>query len=517
MYAALGVLALGAACGPTDENGDGIADEIRTPDSVSLVAPSKPMGSVSGQVLTMGLAPLADAQVTLNVGAPGEDGLRAVQTDAQGEFRFHKVPAGAQVLVTISKEGFGTARQRVVVPSSAGNFPINDGNAVVGPFALAKLDQTVRLLVIDHAGRPARGARASVMASPAASALSEFGLFGNGQGGVLVEATADDAGLVTFSGLPNAAELQRVGGRYDVHVLPIDRDGDGVIDSAGRFLTYNAQLIANDPSPRVVKLDDAREPGSLQLLTSNVPSLTQGGSPPNQNFLGAGESIHLVFNQAVAGKSVQAELTDEYAKQSLNLGVTVGAQGNVVTLTPGSTIEAGREYNLNVRLVSQDSGATFTAFGYFFGGDPNTAIPPMLHSVTYERAAGPLTFGDLISANITVPVAQVGGSPYVHLFFNFDLNGNLVLGDAPGELGHDQGILLSPSEPMGTESDSRFALKASGYTTRLRGQYLGMANVPSGTQVRIRFDRNQASLGSYHTIWGEPLTQEFSAGISQAQ
>ncbi len=518
--AAAGVFALGAACGPTDENGDGIADGIRTPDNVSQVAPSTPQGTVSGQVLTMGYTPLAGAQVTLNLGAAGEEGSRTTQTDAAGEFRFTKIPGGAQVQVTITKEGYGTARQRVVVPSSAGNFPINDGNALAGPFALTRLDQTVRVLVVDHAGKPARGARATILGSPAAASLSEFGTYGNGQGAVVVEATADDAGLVTFNGLPNAGELTRVSGRYDLHVHAIDSDGDGVIDSAGRYLTYNAQLIANDPSPRVVKLEDAREPGALQLLTSNVPSLNVGGSPPNQNFLGAGEPIHLVFNQALAGKSVLAHLTDEHGKQSLTVSAAVTAPGNVVTITPGSTIEAGREYNLSVRVVSQDTGGFFQATGYFYGGDPLTAITPMLHSMTWKEEGtndGQLGSGESVTFNLTVPVGKVlaGSGPWA--FFNYDLNGSMIIGDAPGEFGHDNGFPVSLDEPLGTEEDSVFGLKPSGYTTRLRMTYFGTALVPSGTAVRLGFNAPAAPWGLYQTIWGEPVNREFQGGISIGQ
>jgi methionine-rich copper-binding protein CopC len=517
-YAVLSLTALACACGPTDADGDGIADGIRTPDNVSLVAPSTPQGSISGHVLTTRFTPLAGAQVTLSVGAPGEGGPRTTQSDAGGAFHFDKVPAGAQVLVTLSKEGFGTARQTVTVPSSAGNFPINHGNAVVGPFALTELNGSLKLQIITHSGRPAKGARAQVQASPAAVLLSESGTFGPGQGAVVVEATADDAGLLTFTGLPGAVELARLTGRYDVHVQPIDEDGDGIFDSAGRFVTYTAQLIATDPSPRLVQLEDARAPGAVQLLATNVASLKSAGSPPNQNFLKAGEAVHLVFNQAITTSGLVVQLTDELAKQSLSVAATVADPGNVLVLTPSSTIEPGREYNLRVRVTSQDSGTQLQATGYFFGGEVGSPITAALHSIQYrdEVTDGQLSLGEHVFVRLTVPVGQAQNGGGLQAFFNYDLDGSGNISDSIGELGNASGFPVSLDEPTGTGTGDLFPVVPSGYTTRLRFQYFGSATVPNQASVHVAFDKTP-SYGAYQTLWGEALTKGFTAGITAAQ
>lgn len=67
---ALSLAAL-AACSPapTDANKDGIADGIRAPNTVTQVAPSNPVGSITGVVTTTKFGPLADAKVQLVLGS----------------------------------------------------------------------------------------------------------------------------------------------------------------------------------------------------------------------------------------------------------------------------------------------------------------------------------------------------------------------------------------------------------------------------------------------------------------
>src|SRR6476659_7251949 len=96
-----------AACGPQDTNGDGIADGIRTPDSVTEVAPSTPVGSISGQVLNSRFQGLAGVNVTIDVGAvTTTDATMKTTTNEEGFYAFKGVPAQTQILVTMQKDGF---------------------------------------------------------------------------------------------------------------------------------------------------------------------------------------------------------------------------------------------------------------------------------------------------------------------------------------------------------------------------------------------------------------------------
>src|SRR4051794_36963796 len=55
--------------GPTDPNGDGIADGIQDPNNVSVVVPATPKGTVSGQVLTTQQKPLVGVAVSMTIGS----------------------------------------------------------------------------------------------------------------------------------------------------------------------------------------------------------------------------------------------------------------------------------------------------------------------------------------------------------------------------------------------------------------------------------------------------------------
>ena len=153
-------------CGAEDANGDGIADGVLKPDSVSVVAPATPKGTVSGQVLDTRMAPLAGATVTLLIGSDASGTQFSAQTDGAGNFMFSGVPAGSTVLLTASKEGYTTLRASADVPSNAGNIPINNGNASVGALMLAETNGTLRFTLYTDSGRPAAGAHAYLQALP---------------------------------------------------------------------------------------------------------------------------------------------------------------------------------------------------------------------------------------------------------------------------------------------------------------------------------------------------------------
>lgn len=504
-----------AGCGPQDENQDGIADGVREPDSVSLVAPSTPKGSVSGQVLDTRLQPLPDATVSLNVGVPGEGEVRRATTDAAGQFAFTQVPAGAQVLVTMGKEGYATARTQVTVPGAAGNFPINDGNAIAGPYALTQLNGTVKLLVVTTDGRPAKGAHAVVEASPAAVRVGEYGNYGSNVGVVVVDATADDTGVLTITGIPSPEELSRLNGRYNISISPIDGNGDGIYDSAGSFQSFTATSLMLDPSPRLVELPSARSSGSFGLLATNVPSLSWSGSPL-ENLVKPGESIYLVFSQAIAQGSVLAQLTDEAGAAQLGVAVTIGQTGNVVQLQPSVALEAGREYNLSVRATSADSGDFWQSRGYLFGGDPAAALGPGLKSIEYKDAApadGLLNPYETVYVNFTTPLGLATGAGGLKAFINYDLNQSGTIGDVAGETGNKNGFAVISDEPNGLP-DGQFPLKLSDYTSRFHFTYYGSVAVPPQITVRIAFSQLNSSWGEYQTVWGQPVLEDLSAGIT---
>ena len=81
-------LTLAACADPKDLNGDGIVDATesgRSPDTVSLIAPSTPIGTVSGVVVDSLQAPIPGVNVTLVIGE-GTDAsnTRKLSTSADG-------------------------------------------------------------------------------------------------------------------------------------------------------------------------------------------------------------------------------------------------------------------------------------------------------------------------------------------------------------------------------------------------------------------------------------------------
>lgn len=275
VFAVVPFLALGCGEDLKDENGDGIADGVREPDSVTVVTPANPKGTVSGQVLGTNLAALADVSVEMTIGSAADP--VAATTDAKGNFEFTDVPAGAQVLLTFSKAGYATLRASSTVPSSAGNVPINNGNASFGPITLAKLDGKMNFLVVRPDGRPAARAKGTLEATPAGSIiLSNGDNTSQVVSTVVVEAETNDQGLLTFSGIPSAAELARLRngqGVYKLFVSPIT-DTNGVPETGGYVDSYFGSDVVANSTTRLIQLPFTRPQNTaLNVESSNVGTL----------------------------------------------------------------------------------------------------------------------------------------------------------------------------------------------------------------------------------------------------
>jgi hypothetical protein len=170
-----------AACSPpvTDANKDNIADGVRTPNTVTVVAPSNPVGSITGVVASTKFAGLADANVLLVLGFGFTS---AIKSNGDGAFRFANVPAGSSGQLIVSKEGFGSVRVPVTVPVSGGNVPINDGNANAGVIMLLELNGSVKYQVQTANGRPAKSVKALLEVSPAGFQLTSGTGYGTAMG-----------------------------------------------------------------------------------------------------------------------------------------------------------------------------------------------------------------------------------------------------------------------------------------------------------------------------------------------
>ncbi|WP_141332311.1 carboxypeptidase-like regulatory domain-containing protein [Myxococcus sp. AB025B] len=542
-------LALGCGDDFKDENGDGIADGVREPDNVTVVTPATPKGTVSGQVLGTDLKPLADASVEITIGSSDEP--LAGTTDAKGNFEFKGVPAGSQVLLTFSKTGYATLRATSEVPSSAGNVPINNANVSFGPVTLTRLDGSLRFLLVTPQGRPAANVRATLEASPAGTVVLSNGDNTTGVvSTVVVEATSDEQGVLLFQNIPTAQELARFTnqtGQYRLWVAPTDSNGDGVPEINGYVDTYSAASVVSVGTTRILNLPASRPTGSALVVESSNVAMLRGASSsqPLHNMVRPGEPIYLYFNQPVQQGSLLARLTDEYAKEALPVTVALGNGGYSATITPSTgAIQTGKEYNLDLRAVSVETGQLYERVGFFFGGEPTAPAAVTITEARYRESSLPpaaqqLTTGERVYFTFSSPLSPLRvGDGQVQVLFNYDLDGNGTVGGVSyGEVNNisGQGFPLyvdEPTAPFITNASQPerpvFAITRSGFSTRYYFTFehpSGAAYAPinptlvSGFTVAFSKLASRGINQTYENIWGQPVVTDLTVtglGITPA-
>lgn len=514
-----------AGCGgPEDANGDGIADGIQDPNNVSVVVPATPKGTVSGQVLTTQQQPLASVNVTMTVGSAT---VAPVTTDPNGNFIFKDVPGGAQVLLTFSKDGFASLRASSVVPSTAGNVPINNGNASFGPVLLSELNGSVKFYLFGPDGRPAANARGTLDVNPAGRVL--FGLSESTTSRVVVEAVSDNNGLITFDKVPTPIELARLGGSYLLSVNALDTNGDGIYESGGLVIPYLASDLVKQGTVKTERLPPAYSPGeALAVRYSSLGALQPGNlqTKPQHNMVKPTDGIYIVFNQPVQSSSVVVGLTDEYGKESLAVSKEVTGGGTVLTIKPGQALSVGREYNLYIRAVPLAGGAPFTTGSTvaFFGGDLSSPPAIAVESVRFQEVTtnnGLIDRGETVYVNFNQVMTTLLDSQYAQVYVGLDLNGSGKIGDATGErdpsTGRSTGVgfplqMSEPTRPIPTRTPAEepvFPFVSSDYSTRFSFTYLPPAtpsatyvSLQPGTSLFIHFSKLTPSVDAYESGWG---------------
>ncbi|RKH55251.1 carboxypeptidase regulatory-like domain-containing protein [Corallococcus llansteffanensis] len=531
VMAVLPLFAWGCGSDETDANNDGVVDGIRDPNNVSVVVPSTPKGTVSGQVLGTNLTALADVTVSMTIGSQAT--AKTATTDASGNFVMTDVPAAAQVLLTFSKAGYATLRATSTVPAEAGTVPINNGNASFGPITLAQLNSSLRFVVVTPDGRPAAGAKGSLEVDKAGSIiLSNYETGTSVVSRVYVEATADDQGVLTFTGVPSGTELARLNGTYNLWVAPMDANGDGAPETGGFVTSYSGSAIVSTSVTRVVNLPYTRpQGGALAIESSNVSSLKAAQvTDPLNNLVRPGEPIYVYFNQPVQPGSMLVRLTDEYAKESLAVTATVNNGGYSATISPGSgVVQEGKEYNLFVRAVSAEGGTNLTQTGFFFGGSQATPKSVTIAEFRYQETtqvgtvtATQINPGEVIHVNFGAPLRAPAGTQ-VQVFFNTDLNNDGRIGTtAYGELNNYSGqgfplFINEPTAPYVTRTPAElpvFGIQSSGYSSRYSFTYTGtVALNPSQLELVVAFSKlpTVGTNEAYESIWGQPVSSDLSA------
>jgi hypothetical protein len=508
-------LAALVACSPplTDANKDGIADGVRNPNTVTQVAPSNPVGSITGVVANTKFSPLADANVLLVLGSGFTSALK---TAGDGAFRFANVPAGSTGQLIITREGYGSVRVPATVPVSGGNVPVNDGNANVGVITLVELNGTVRYVVQTANGRPARAVRALLEVNPAGFQLTTGTGYGNPLGQLSFEAQTDDSGALTFMNVPAPAELARTtdgSQNYTLVLAGLDEDGDGDNEFNGLVDRRSGRDFFTTGTP-TLRLTDNRASGAPSIAATNVESLRP--TPvlsPVRNMLKPNESVWVVFDQPINERSLVVRATQEDCSTVVNTSVVL--KGNVLQITAaGNGWTLGEKHNLLIRATGTEAGGanqTASFVGFVFGGDLTVPRAPMNVAFSIRRSAmnmgGNIQNGDRMIITFDVPLKRLSTNGFYQ--WNFDLNmmGGVSAMD-PGEFGSSSGFSFSEDEPTLDPTSSQFACLASGYTRRFSGVINGLpfTGLPSGTQARVVLPLVGSGQGGYQTIWGVPFT-----------
>jgi len=454
----LGLSLLTLACGSdlSDEDGNGVADGILTPNNVSVITPTTPRGYIAGQILDANTQqPLNSANVRVFGG--GID--IPLETDKDGYFQHGPIASGAIYSINISKVGYAKVTlSGYSIPTSAGDFPLDNGGTFVGPIGLIPTDGALSVQVVSYSGQPISGAQVT-----AETSVSHY--VGNSSRGTTIgNGTTDENGLATVAGLANLLNLsprRRASTSFVVTVAPVDLDADGVYDLGGTVMTMTANEVYQRRAPSIVVLSAPEEEQPLQIVASNVDRLVPGKNPQNPTVLAPDETIYIVFNQPVAGaESLLVELVDETGDNTIATTVSVGALGNIVQLGHDTLFAAGQEYNLRLlaRTADGETGSSLQVAAPFFGrGDPSQAIRVQGEFVDVNKDSRWGNGSDRFEIRLSRPIGRADGNVQgfsAQLFLELDLNGTSTIGDSRGELPrpgsnrpYPAGIVLSSDEP----------------------------------------------------------------------
>lgn len=522
---AVSALVIFIACAQkqTDANGDGIADGVVSPNAVSQVVPSSPVGTISGMVLNANKEPLADVNVTLVLGIGGTDGAYTATTATNGTYVFKNVPGGSSAELFYSKSGFTSAHMSTSVPGSSGNFPLNNGNGNGGIVTLAQLNETLKFTIFTAQGRPAK-VKAFLEFDEAAfqsftgGSMNSVGTFTS------AEVTADDTGLLTFSGMPSLSEVVRLRQSGTVTLTIGALENNGLLEALGVIRNFTVEQLFTRTQPGgPIILGDPRETGTLAISATNLDSFLGSGTPPYRNAVAANGAINIVFSQPVAEGATSRLVKVMLEDCQTEVPVTATWRTNVLSITPSTSWTMGSRYNVLVRATGFDTGSTNQYIGYFFALDASRTLGTS-GSFDVRKTPGALNPNatamqptDTLYAMFDTPISlQINAPLRARAFIDFDLNDDAVIGgnNGAGEFNSpfDFGLSVDIDEPTSAANGmGTFSCKTSGYSSRWRVTVNNFPNsnlIPAGTSLKVIFPKQESSSLTYQTASGAPVSVE---------
>lgn len=510
-------LGLGGACG----------------HDVTEVAPSTPKGRITGKVLDLQGQPLAGVEVR------GSNGATAVTAET-GLFALDSIAAGSSVGLTFRLSGYSTGYATAVVPASAGNFPLNGGEAFVGPLRLAPVGGELTFNIVGHDGLAVAKPAGTLDVTPAFLDFSGSGAANPGVGSIAVQATGQN-GVLKFSGIPKVEELAwlesiDLQATYSVYVAPVLND-DGTLRYGGATASFHALTLLTEPWTRTLVLPAPEAKLPLQIAAASVANLLGAPSRGRDNLAGKTGPIAVVFNQRISPDDLWVEVRNDAADPSASLRLPVTTEINPVGnqlrigLAAGSAFADGMKYQLSLRANSLDdpSAAPLVINAPFFGGSVDTSSSsrgPGSIAVSYAESAPPgdgkFGTGERLEIDFERYLGRGESTSFkLPVYFNYDLDGSGSVGNGVGEKGSGRPLCLSAAEwaPAGSED-----AKLSGYARRVSatfGEIEDQVVASPGTinavvankapvLVTLAFSESSKCGGPIQTVWGEPLNADIS-------
>jgi hypothetical protein len=473
-------------------------------DSESLgVSNVSPGGSIGGLVVD---AATQKAMVGVKVAviAGGKiypDAAKPAVTDATGYFAVGALPSGnllIQVTPTdISK--YEAITISAVLPNAAGEFPLANATLSLGPIGLVPLATATKAfkvqLITPQGAAPTTGLKAYLQAPVA---YVDFN--GNTikpRGTIIVDAATTATGALTFAGMPDYALLAGLvgsGGISDlvrVRIPPTDIDKDGSIDFLGKEVSFNVNKLKGT-IPTIV-LSSSAKPSKLIIEAASVAALM--GKSGNRMITGnhVAGTIFLSFNLPVLADMTQVQFYNEYgaALQVAPTSPAISVLGNTMQIKFAS-LKAGAEYNMNLRTFSKVEGTYYEGnFGapFFTPAAAQGTLTATLGRDAVDTTKVLVTFSEPIGAGIANKhLASV-------VFFDYDINGSGVKGDAPAEFDATNSsfatssnitLFIDESEPPGPAGKSGLSSKWY-FTLPLDSS---SNPIPSNTKMAIIFSRS---------------------------
>ncbi len=480
-----------------DANGDGVADGIQAPNNVTVITPTQPLGHVAGELRdAVNDEPLSGVKVDLSAGGLAPDFVPTLNTDASGRFEFGPLAAGAAFSLRFAADGYASVLlPNLVIDDTAGNFPTLNGALYIGPLRLLRTTGNFFVQVVSQEGAAVADARVTV------ETAARYLMNEEPRGTAAASAVSDASGDVTIEGLPDVWALPPSlagAGSVVVHIDPVDVDGDGVIEWAGVTRSYSGATLRQNG--RLVTIVLARPvQAGLQPIASNVAGLLGRSTAPS--VLEAGEPVRIVLNKAVDRESVVVDLRDEKGETILVSTLVVSGYENILEIGAATGLDAGREYNLSLRMQAQDVtplDVLEIASPFFVRDVRDRAITATGRLVDRNGDGEWGTGNDQVQIELSTPLGRPLASPAftVEFYVDADLNGSMTVGDATGELpangvDYPAPIIVQAAEPSPANGAGR-----SGFTRYLapRGMVLpvGLTN-PAGSlsfEIRFKAERN---------------------------